>query len=143
MRTLRKALRRVCAVGRVPWQYPHGQAGNHPHVLQTGIVHLIRHSLAFVSWKDRKAMLPELRWRCFRPIGKVRPALMAMACRCGSTCGTGRGSGARAWLASHLYEKLELDRLWSARLPERRKGTRRRQILQTLVCCNLIDPGSE
>jgi transposase-like protein len=27
-------------------------------VVQTCIVHLIRNSLAFVSWKDRKAILP-------------------------------------------------------------------------------------
>jgi putative transposase len=30
-------------------------------VVQTCIVHLIRHSLAFVSWKDRKAVVPALR----------------------------------------------------------------------------------
>ena len=29
--------------------------------MQTCIVHLIRHSLKFVSWKDRKAVVPELR----------------------------------------------------------------------------------
>jgi transposase len=47
------------------------------------------------------------------------------------------------WLACHLYEKLELDRFWSERLPDSRKGTRWRHILQTLVCYRLIDPGSE
>lgn len=30
-------------------------------VVQTCIVHLIRNSLAFVSWKDRKAILPEIK----------------------------------------------------------------------------------
>jgi putative transposase len=30
-------------------------------VVQTCIVHLIRHSLEFVSWKDRKAVMPALR----------------------------------------------------------------------------------
>jgi transposase-like protein len=30
-------------------------------VVQTCIVHLIRNSLAFVSWKDRKALLPSLK----------------------------------------------------------------------------------
>jgi transposase-like protein len=30
-------------------------------VVQTCIVHLIRHSLEFVSWKDRKAVVPALR----------------------------------------------------------------------------------
>jgi len=29
--------------------------------VQTCIVHLIRHSLAFVSWKDRKAILPAIK----------------------------------------------------------------------------------
>jgi transposase-like protein len=40
-------------------------------VVQTCIVHLIRNSLAFVSWKDRKAILPAIKaiyrlptWRC-------------------------------------------------------------------------------
>jgi transposase len=47
------------------------------------------------------------------------------------------------WLACHLYEKLELDRFWSARLPNSRQGTQWRHILQTLVCYRLIDPGSE
>ena len=30
-------------------------------IVQTCIVHLIRHSLEFVSWKDRKAVVPDLR----------------------------------------------------------------------------------
>ena len=30
-------------------------------VVQTCIVHLVRHSLDFISWKDRKAVVPELR----------------------------------------------------------------------------------
>jgi transposase len=47
------------------------------------------------------------------------------------------------WLACQLYEQLELDRFWSARLPDSRKGTQWRYILQTLVCYRLIDPGSE
>src|SRR5271165_3036640 len=47
------------------------------------------------------------------------------------------------WLACHLYEQLELDRFWAPRLPDSREGTRWRQILQTLVCYRLIDPGSE
>jgi transposase len=47
------------------------------------------------------------------------------------------------WLACHLYEKLELDRFWSARLLNSRQGTQWRHILQTLVCYRLIDPGSE
>jgi transposase len=47
------------------------------------------------------------------------------------------------WLACQLYEQLGLDRFWSERLPDSRKGTRWRQILQTLVCYRLIDPGSE
>ena len=47
------------------------------------------------------------------------------------------------WLACQLYEQLELDRFWSARLPDSRQGTQWRHILQTLVCYRLIDPGSE
>ena len=30
-------------------------------IVQTCIVHLIRNSLAFVSWKDRKAILPAIK----------------------------------------------------------------------------------
>ena len=47
------------------------------------------------------------------------------------------------WLACHLYEKLALDRFWSERLTDSRKGKRWQHILQTLVCYRLIDPGSE
>jgi len=47
------------------------------------------------------------------------------------------------FLACQLYEQLDLDRFWSARLPDSRKGTKWRHILQTLVCYRLIDPGSE
>ena len=44
------------------------------------------------------------------------------------------------WLACHLYEQLELDHFWQARLPDSREGTRWRHILQTLVVYRLIDP---
>jgi len=47
------------------------------------------------------------------------------------------------WLACQLYEQLDLDRFWAARLPDSREGTCWRHILQTLVCYRLIDPGSE
>lgn len=47
------------------------------------------------------------------------------------------------WLACQLYEQLELDRFWEARLPDSREGTCWRDILETLVCYRLIDPGSE
>ena len=47
------------------------------------------------------------------------------------------------WLACRLYEQLDLDQFWTSRLPDSRKGTRWRHILQTLVCYRLIDPGSE
>jgi transposase len=46
------------------------------------------------------------------------------------------------WLGGLLYEQLELDRFWHARLPDSREGTCWRHILQTLVCYRLIDPGS-
>jgi transposase len=47
------------------------------------------------------------------------------------------------WLACVLYDQLGLDEFWSRRLPDSREGTRWRDILQTLVCYRLIDPGSE
>jgi hypothetical protein len=47
------------------------------------------------------------------------------------------------WLACQLYEQLELGRFWARRLPDSREGTCWQQILQTLVCYRLIDPGSE
>jgi len=47
------------------------------------------------------------------------------------------------WLACLLFQKLQLDAFWSQRLPPSRKGTRWDQVLQTLVCYRLIDPGSE
>ena len=46
-------------------------------------------------------------------------------------------------MACQLYEQLELDCFWSTHLPDSRKGTQWRHILQTLVCYRLIDPGSE
>ena len=39
--------------------------------------------------------------------------------------------------------RLGLDDFWSRRLPDSREGTRWRDILQTLVCYRLIDPGSD
>ena len=47
------------------------------------------------------------------------------------------------WLACALYKQLGLDEFWSRRLPNSREGTRWRDILQTLACYRLIDPGSE
>jgi transposase len=47
------------------------------------------------------------------------------------------------WLACHLYEELELDRFFAARLTDSREGTCWQHILQTLVCYRLIDAGSE
>jgi len=47
------------------------------------------------------------------------------------------------WLACVLYELLGLNEFWASRLPDSREGTCWRQILQTLVCYRLIDPGSE
>jgi len=47
------------------------------------------------------------------------------------------------WLACELYEQLGFNDFWSARLPNSREGTCWRDILQTLVCYRLIDPGSE
>ncbi len=47
------------------------------------------------------------------------------------------------WLACHLYEQLGLDGFWAGRLAASREGTSWRHIVQTLVCYQLIDPGSE
>ena len=47
------------------------------------------------------------------------------------------------WLALELWDKLELDSFWRARLLPSRKGTDWLNVLKTLVCYRLIDPGSE
>jgi hypothetical protein len=47
------------------------------------------------------------------------------------------------WLALVLWEQLELDRFWEERLRPSRKGTRWLNVLKTLVCYRLLDPGSE
>ena len=47
------------------------------------------------------------------------------------------------WLALMLWERLELDRFWRERLPVSRQGTRWLDVLKTLACYQLIDPGSE
>lgn len=47
------------------------------------------------------------------------------------------------WLTLQLWEKLELDRFWSKRLPAGRKGTRWDQVLFVLVAYRLLSPGSE
>ena len=47
------------------------------------------------------------------------------------------------WLACELWEMLDLSTFWRDRLLASRKGTRWRNVLQTLVSYRLIDPGSE
>jgi transposase len=47
------------------------------------------------------------------------------------------------WLSSELYQQLGLDQFWASRLRRSREGTNWCDILQTLVCYRLIDPGSE
>ena len=47
------------------------------------------------------------------------------------------------WLACHLWDQLQLDEFWSARLMASREGTRWLNVLKTLVSYRLIDPGSE
>ena len=47
------------------------------------------------------------------------------------------------WLALTLWQELELDEFWSARLAPSRKGTRWEQVLFVLVAYRLIEPGSE
>jgi transposase len=47
------------------------------------------------------------------------------------------------WLAMELWDRLDLDRFWSGRLEESRKGTHWLNVLKTLVAYRLLDPGSE
>jgi hypothetical protein len=47
------------------------------------------------------------------------------------------------WLACQIWTWLELDAFWAPRLPSSRKGTNWLNVLKTLVCYRLIDPGSE
>ncbi len=47
------------------------------------------------------------------------------------------------WLALDLWEQLQLDAFWQGRLPPSRKGTSWLNVLKTLSCYRLIDPGSE
>src|SRR5437773_1900583 len=47
------------------------------------------------------------------------------------------------WLALKLWQELQLDEFWSARLARSRKGTRFDQVLLVLVVYRLLSPGSE
>jgi hypothetical protein len=47
------------------------------------------------------------------------------------------------WLASELWNQLQLDDFWSSRLLRSRQGTRWLNVLKTLVAYRLVDPGSE
>jgi transposase len=47
------------------------------------------------------------------------------------------------WLAMQLWQQLELDSFWRARLGLSREGTPWLKVLKTLVAYRLIDPGSE
>ncbi len=47
------------------------------------------------------------------------------------------------WLACELWDQLELDGFWKPKLPASRKGTEWLNVLKTLTCYRLLDPGSE
>jgi hypothetical protein len=47
------------------------------------------------------------------------------------------------WLALELWDQLQLEDFWKERLPPNRKGTSWLNVLKTLTCYRLIDPGSE
>jgi hypothetical protein len=47
------------------------------------------------------------------------------------------------FIANELWDMLGLREFFKERLRDTRKGTRRRNVLQTLVTYRLIDPGSE
>ena len=47
------------------------------------------------------------------------------------------------WLALTLWQELQLDQFWGARLAPSRKGTRSDQVLFVLIAYRLIAPGAE
>ncbi len=47
------------------------------------------------------------------------------------------------WLALQIWQELELDVFWRARLRPSREGTPWLKVLKTLVTYRLVDPGSE
>ncbi len=47
------------------------------------------------------------------------------------------------WLVCWLWDQLKLDEFWRERLPPSREGTRWANVVKTLACYRLIDPGSE
>ena len=47
------------------------------------------------------------------------------------------------WMAMLLWEQLQLDRFWAAKLPPSREGTRWLNVLKILASYRLIQPGSE
>ena len=47
------------------------------------------------------------------------------------------------WIGCRLWDQLQLDEFWRARLPDSREGTCWRHVLETLTVYRLIDPGSE
>ena len=47
------------------------------------------------------------------------------------------------WLFCYLWDLLELDNFWAHRLGLSRKGTCWLNVLKTLVCYRMLDPGSE
>ena len=76
-------------------------------VVQTCIVHLIRHSLDFVSWKDRKPVVPSLRAIC-----RARDAEAGMKALEEFEAGLGTAlSGDRAELAAEPGPRCPLLRL--------------------------------
>jgi transposase len=47
------------------------------------------------------------------------------------------------WVGCQLWDQLQLDEFWRARLPDSREGTCWRHVLETLTIYRLIDSGSE
>src|SRR6201997_3614950 len=47
------------------------------------------------------------------------------------------------WMGCELWRQLQLDRFWSAKLPQGRESVAWAQVLELLVVNRLIDPGSE
>ena len=101
-------------------------------IVQTCIVHLIRHSLEFMSWKDRKAVVPEL--RAIYRAQDVDAGLAALAAFEAGPWGQRYPAVARSW-RRELGSRRPLLRLPRGRAPDRLYDQRHRGAeLQAAPC---------
>ena len=92
--------------------FPEAIASVYPQtVVQTCIVHVIRNSLAFVAWKDRKAILPAIkestgprmptwRWSGSRSLRTNGASAIRRSTRLGAAFGNTSCRSSRSLLAS-------------------------------------------